>query len=236
MKGLLISIVDVLGIFVPGFLLLTGIFFFPPLVNDLFDQWPTWTTLSEAIRVNFSTIGILFAISAYVLGFIIRQCSVFTLNLLTFPWWAKQLEKRVEGLEKTLETALNNESLCESLRAEARLRSKYEIAYIAPYFPFAKRLIQNGNPSLWAGAQRYEAELRFSAGIFIPLLIFTCDGLLLKSLAGYILAMISGIGAFVVLATFPTRRIREVIYNYYMALIVLQYSTTSVNKTQPDDL
>jgi hypothetical protein len=223
MKGLLVSIVDVLGIFVPGFLLLVGILLFPPLTYDLSKEWPTLTLLLEAIRVNFTVFAILSAISSYVLGFIIRLYSISALQLLTFPFWAKKLKSRSQGLEKALRSALNDHALCQTLEAEAAQRAKYEVANAAPYFLFAKRIIHHGNPSLWTGAERMEAELRFVAGIFVPLLVLFCDGMWMRSTFGYVLAVVSGLAAIVVLITFPTRRIREVIYDYQMALIALKY-------------
>jgi hypothetical protein len=235
MKGLIVSIVDVLGIFVPGFLLLIGILFFPPVANDLVKQWPSWTLLLGGIRDNFATLGILVAISSYVLGFIIRLCSISILQIITFPFWAEKLKKRAKELEKALEVALKNDTVCQSLEAEARLRSKFEVAHNAPYFAFAKRLIQNGNPSLWTGTERMEAELRFMAGIFIPLILLFFDGIRIASSSGYVLAVVSGIGILIILQFFPTRRIREVIYNYQMALIVIHYPSKLLNAGNSGD-
>ncbi len=235
MKGLIVSIVDVLGIFVPGFLLLIGIVIFPSVSSDLLKEWPTWTLLLGGIRDNFAILGVLAAISSYVLGFIIRLCSISILQILTFPFWAEQLKKRVEKLETTLGKALDNIDVSESLQEEVKLRSKFEVAHNAPYFAFAKRLIQNGNPALWTSTERMEAELRFMAGIFITLILLFVDGIRIASSSGYVLAVISGIGLLIILLSFPTRRIREVVYDYHMALIVLHYPTKSLNTANSSD-
>lgn len=235
MKGLIVSIVDVLGIFVPGFLLLIGILLFPSVANDLVKEWPTWKLLLEGVRDNFATLGILAAITSYVLGFIIRLSSISILQFLTFPFWAEKLKKRARKLEEALGVALKNDNVCQSIEAEARLRSKFEVAYNAPYFAFAKRLIQNGNPALWTGTERMEAELRFMAGIFIPLILLFIDGVRIASSSGYTLAMVSGLGVLIILQSFPTRRIREVVYNYQMALIVLHYPSASLNTAKSED-
>jgi hypothetical protein len=237
MKGLVVSIVDVLGIFVPGFLLLMGIviYIYPSIANDLLKEWPTWTLLLGGIRDNFALFGVLAAISSYVLGFIIRLCSISILQILTFPFWAEKLKKRAEKLETVIGGALNNKDVCDSLEEEAKLRPKFEVAHNAPYFAFAKRLIQNGNPTLWTGTERMEAELRFMAGIFIPLILLFIDGIRLASYSGYVLAAVSGIGVLIILQSFPKRRIREVIYNYHMALIVLHYPSKSLNAANSGD-
>jgi hypothetical protein len=238
MKGLIVSIVDVLGIFVPGFLLLIGILLFPSVARELSKEWPTSALLLAGVRDNFATLGILAAISSYVLGFIIRLSSISILQILTFPFWAEKLKKRVEKLEETLGAALKNDlgndDVCKSLKAEACLRSRFEVARNAPYFAFAKRLIQNGNPSLWTGTERIEAELRFMAGIFLPLILLFLDGVRIASNSGYALATVSGVGVLIILLSFPTRRIREVVYNYHMALIVLHYPSRSLNAANSD--
>ena len=231
MKGLLISVVDVLGIFVPGFLLLMGILLFPPLANDLLREWPTWPIILEAIRDNIWILGSLSIIVSYVLGFVIRLCSIPILHTLTKRSWAKKLSLRATVLEPSIKIALNDEELCKAIEANAQAE---RISSLAPYFHFAKRIVRSGPSVLWAESERMEADIRFAAGIFVPLLVFVVDGLWLRSLSGFVLASISSIGAFIIILTFPSRRIREVVYNYYLALIVLRYVTKLPPSTRAD--
>jgi hypothetical protein len=219
-RGLLVSVIDVLGIFVPGFLLLIGILLFPPLSSDLLKQWPTWTVLLEVFRNNIWTWVVFSAIASYVLGFIIRLCSIRLVQSITKHWWAEKLKKRAKVFEAAIKTALKDKELCETIEADAKSE---RITSLAPYFHFVKRIVRSGPPVLWAESERMEADIRFAVGIFVPLLIFVVDGLWLASLSGLILAVVSGIGAFIIIATFPSRRIREVINNYYLALVVLRY-------------
>lgn len=233
MKGILVTIVDVLGVFVPGFLLFIGILIFPPLVNDLFKEWPTWSVLLEVIRNNILVISTLTAVISYGLGFLLRLCSVRIMQLITWPFWTAKLEGRAKVLEVAVEAALKDKDkdICQSIREESKLHRGYELAYQAPYFHFAKRIIRGGNPGLWAEAERLEAELRFAAGIFIPLVLFAVDGFWIwrafHSFLGILIGVIASIGILIVYTTFPSRRIREVVYDYYLALIVLRYSPTS---------
>lgn len=227
MKGLIVSVVDVLGIFVPGFLLLMGILLNPSVVNDILKEWSNWPQLLKAVGENLSVIGILVAIISYVFGFIIRLFSITIMQFLTFPLWAKKLKKRARNLEAALKVALKNEEVCKGLEEEAKLRSKIEVAHNAPYFVFSKRLIQNGNSTLWTGTERMEAELRFMSGIFIPLIMLSVDGIFMSSNLGRLLSLVTGLGFLIILASFPSRRIKEVIYNYHMALIVLHYPSKS---------
>jgi hypothetical protein len=230
-KGLLINIIDVLGIFVPGFLLLIGILLFPPLANDLLKEWPTFTILLEAIRNNIWIVASLSVIASYVLGFLIRLCSIRILHTLTKRSWAEKLRLRTTVIEPTIKSALNDEELCKAIEANAKAE---RISSLAPYFHFAKRIVRSGPPVLWAESERMEADIRFAAGIFVPLLVFIVDGLWLWSLSGSVLAAISGVGAFVIIVTFPSRRIREVVYNYYLALIVLRYVAKLPASTRGD--
>jgi len=234
MKGLIVSIVDILGILIPGFLLLLGILVFPPVANDLCSHWQNWSAMIAVIKDNLATIGILCAIVSYVLGFLIRLWSISILQIVTCRCWCKKLKKRATELETALTEALKNDTLTRGLKAEAGLHARCEVANVAPYFQFAKRIIQNGNPNLWAASERLDAELRFVAGIFFPLLLLAADGVKIASFAGYTLAVVSAIGALITLQQFPAGRIREVIYTYQMALIVLHYPTQSSTHSTGD--
>lgn len=73
------------------------------------------------------------------------------------------------------------------------------------------------------------------AGIFIPLILLVIDGVGVDSYSGYVLAVVSGMGLLIILLTFPQRTLREVIYNYHMALIVLHYPFKSLNPAESTD-
>lgn len=246
MKGIFVTIVDILGVFVPGFLLLIGILLFPPLFLDSFIQINInntenkTTILCREFQNNTIIItSIIVIIFSYVLGFIIRLFSVRFMQFVTRFFWEDKLKERTEVMTKQVKKSLKNPQLCKTIEAEAKLHSNYELSEQAPYFHFAKRLIRSKNPNLWLEAERLEADVRFSAGIFIPLVLLIVDGVWFaikyNNKAGVILTIFTFLIALIVLVTFPGRRIKEVVYGYYLALIVLEYPDKNSEKEKEKD-
>ncbi len=240
MKGILITVVDVLGIFVPGFLLFVGIIICPPLSIELSNLAVKFPHLPDEIVKNFTLILVLAAIISYVLGFLIRLCSIGMIHIFTKAFWTEKLGRQAAVLEKHILAALNDEALCDSLKIEAGFYNKYTLNYQAPYFGFVKRIIKMGNPTLYSEAERLEAEIKFSTGIFVPLLLFVTDGIWIwysfGLISGFVISMTAFLGVLIILLTFPNRRIKEVTYTYYLALILLQYGPSLLSMGQKADV
>jgi hypothetical protein len=225
MKSLVVSVVDVLGIFVPGFLLLIGILLLPVALGYSSLYKIAWQATPESMRTNLVGIGIIVVTLSYVMGFVIRMCAILILQELTKKWWGRMLTQKANALTPILESCLDYPDLCTALKESFGTSTMGHLTQYAPYFSFAKRIIRNANAALWADAERLEAELRFSAGLFIPFCLLSIDGLFLigHQPFGWILLATSLIGGSITLVTFPRRRMREVLHVYTMAIITLRY-------------
>jgi hypothetical protein len=225
MKSLVVSIVDVLGIFIPGSLLFVGIMLLPIALGYTDAYKAAWQATPEATRTNVAGLGVIVVIISYATGFVIRLCAINLLQRITKPWWVRTLSKKSEALNPVFEACLDYPELCTALKDVYVTASMGHITGYAPYFSFAKRIIRNGNTPLWSDAERLEAETRFSAGLFIPFCVLAINGLLLirHQPFGWILTVTSLFGCLVILLTFPRRRIREVLHIYTMAIVTLRY-------------
>src|SRR5262245_43205857 len=221
MKSIFVSIVDVLGIFIPGFLLLLGIVLIPISSGHSQSYKMVWQLTPELVRANTTGLAVTIAIASYAVGFIIRLASIGLLNNLTKRWWAAKLTKQAETLSRILEECLNYPELCAALKDVYGSHSVGHVSGIAAYVNFAKRIVRNGNPVLLADAERLEAEMRFSAGLFIPFCVLAFNGLLSVRSGhfGWMLLVISLCSCSIILYTFPRRRIREVLHVYTMAIV-----------------
>lgn len=225
MTGLFITMVDILGVFIPGVLLLAGVLLCPPVGSTMPSLAKTLSFVPDHLRSNAWVLGISAAATAYVLGFLLRLVSMRVLQHLTRRWWKDKLKQQAECLQQTFETALNRPYLCDALKTLSKKLGPTEPGTYAPYFHFAKRLVRSHLP-LYREVERLEAEIRFAAGLFIPFGLLFIDGIWMvaaRSDAGWTVATISLIAAVIIFVTFPSRRIREVIYNYYLALVALSH-------------
>jgi hypothetical protein len=224
MKSIFVSIVDVLGIFIPGFLLLLGIVLIPISAGHSQSYKMVWQLTPELVRTNATGLAVTVIIASYAVGFIIRLASMGLLQTLTKKWWAARLTKQAEALHPVFEECLNYPELCSALKDAYGSQSMGHITGYAAYFSFAKRIIRNGSPSLWAEAERIEAEMRFSAGLFIPFCALALNGLLSirSGHFGWMLLVLSLCSCFIILYTFPRRRIREILHLYTMAIVTLR--------------
>lgn len=238
MKNLFLTIVDILGIFVPGILLLAGLLLFPGVLTSL-SSGNLQADLSHFIEANRISIAVAGSIVAYVLGFLVRLWSIGLLEWITRTKWTKMLQEKVPYLEKPLEKAVGDADFQAALQSLASTYKATDLTPHAPYFHFAKRLVRANNSGLWADAERMEAELRFAAGLCIPFCLFIFDGLFFPKPFGYVLSVISLCGLAAVIARFPSRRVKEVLMDYLLALIVLKYNKAPIaeskSMTQNDD-
>lgn len=218
MNRLSVTVVDILGVLVPGAVLLAGCFFLPPSLAPV----PALTILIGKpipIFANPWVAGGIWLVTAYVLGFLLRLVSIPLMNRVTNRAWSGRLKKEIGALNGIFEAAIANKNLSTSLKDLAELHGSNDPGHYAPYFHFAKRLVRQ-YPDMWVEAERLEAEVRFVAGLFIPFLLLLADGLLLRPTA-WVLVLIGAGGAVVLASCFPSRRIKEVVYNHYLALAVL---------------
>jgi hypothetical protein len=174
MPTFLVTVVDLLGVFVPGFVMLVAML----LVPSALGVHPRLVeVLPDPVGSNVWILGGTYAITAYILGLLVRLVS-----------------------------------------------DKYDPDRYAPYFHYAKRVVRR-EPAMWAEAERLEAEVRFAAGLFLPLVLLVLDGVLLSlwrhQTAGWWLSAAAGTGVVAVLWAFPSRRSREVLYNQFLALAAL---------------
>jgi hypothetical protein len=234
MNRLSVTIVDILGVLVPGAVLLLGCFFVPPPLAPI----PALTGMvdkSIQLLSNPWVVGGVWLATAYVLGFLLRLVSIPFMNILTKHRWAPRLKLEADTLEQVFEEAIANLKLSTSLKELSKLYGERDPGRYAPYFHFAKRLVRK-HPDMWTEAERLEAEIRFAAGLFLPFLLLLIDGIALRPTRppAWVLIVIGALGAGIVIFAFPSRRVKEVLYNYFLALAILldpvRRSTTSPEK------
>jgi hypothetical protein len=145
------------------------------------------------------------------------------MNRVTKSRWAPRLKAEADTLDEVFEEAIANPKLSMSLKELSKLYGERDPGRYAPFFHFAKRLVRK-HPDMWAEAERLEAEIRFAAGLFLPFLLLFIDGLLLgpthKSSA-WVLVVIGAFGASLMILAFPSKRVKEVLYNHFLALAIL---------------
>jgi hypothetical protein len=224
MNRLSVTVVDVLGLLIPGAILLLAIFLMPIPAEwalPLKDLLRSRTTLFS----NQWVAGGLCLAVAYLFGFLIRLTSIPVMNRLTWQRWAPRLRREAEALERPLKSAIANDELFSALRDMAP-SDEIDPRHYAPYFPFAKRVIRT-KPELWAEAERLEAEARFTAGLLLPFAALALDGIahgILRHWHSGILLFVAGVaGGGVSFWTFPSRRINEITYGHLLALTALLY-------------
>ncbi|HEU0300181.1 MAG TPA: hypothetical protein VFR37_12020 [Longimicrobium sp.] len=225
MKGLLVTIVDVFGILVPGSLILCALLAFPPVAEELLDGSAEWASgLKLVDPVITYTIG---AILACAIGFINRLWAVRLCQFLTSRVWVHKLEARARNLNSSIARYLKDDDLEGDLCKVAESLEPLEVGRHATYFHYAKRLVRGSSPALWAEAERLEAEIRFTAGLLLPFTLLTIDGIYAAISTASLLAggfaLVAFAGAAAALSAFPSRRLREVLYVYLMAIIVLKH-------------
>lgn len=222
MNRLSVTIVDILGVLVPGAVLLVGCLFIPPPLAPI----PALTGLvGKPIQPlsNPWVAGGLWLAAAYVSGFLLRLISIPLMNRVTKHWWVPKLKDEADTLDQILEEAIANPKLSTSLKELSKLYGERDPCRYAPFFHFAKRLVRK-HPDMWAEAERLEAEIRFAAGLFLPFLLLLIDGLLLRPThksSAWVLVIIGALGAGLVLFAFPSKRVKEVLYNHFLALAIL---------------
>jgi hypothetical protein len=196
-KNIFVTIVDILGVFVPGLLLLMGLILLPWVFTDLQTHGLTWSSFPEFLHANGIAFAVVVVIAAYVLGFLLRLWSVRLLEILTWFRWQPKLKARASIFNVAMERAIDDPTLCKALNSS--------------------------NPASWAEAECMEAEIRFAAGLFVPFCILVFDGLFLRKPLGWVISAVALIGAVVVWSRFPSRRIKEVLIDYLLSIVVLRY-------------
>jgi hypothetical protein len=226
MKGLLVTIVDVFGIFIPGALLAIALLAFPPVTAELIRGDGLW--LTGLRRVDPLVAGTGGFIVACALGFVNRLWAVKLCQGMTSRRWSDKLRSRTADLNPAIERYLRDCKLAADLGKLAGTLEENEPGRCAPYFHYAKRLIRANSSALWSETERLEAEIRFTAGLLVPLAALAFDGLYAAVFQPAFLpagvSLLAGVGAVAVVRAFPSRRVREVQYVYLMAIIVLKGS------------
>jgi hypothetical protein len=221
LKDFFLSIIDVIGILVPGFLFGLGVALLPPVTRRVLSTNLDYL-VSHSIALVVTSIVV-----AYVLGFVIRLSAIRFMNTLTRRWWASKLKKRTRALDGAITQHLEmvDPILLRCLQNEPLSRSKGGVSDAARYFHFIKRVVRSGPATLWAEAERLEAEIRFVAGLVFPLMLFTIDGLWMafssEPWIGSSMLAISLLSLLIIFLEYPGRRIGEVIYVYYLGLIIM---------------
>ena len=234
MKGLFVTLVDVLGIFIPGLLFCGSLVAMPPIWRVVQPQITSFGCLASSDRLVGVAIVI---VVSYVLGFLNRLWSIRLLQAMLKQYWTSRLKELASTLDPVFEGLVSDKLLCNSLRLLGKSLGSDDPSCYAPYFHFAKRLIRM-TPGLWAEAERLEANVRFTAGLFLPLLIMAIDGawmaLACHSWTGGVVAFVSGAGAAAAAVGFPARRNHEVVYNYLLALVALRSSKPDYPGARPN--
>jgi hypothetical protein len=230
MHRLSVNIIDILGVLVPGSLLLAGVLLIPiPRATSI----PPTDTLGEwmpVVSTPWAAVGT-WLIVAYLFGFLLRLFSVNLMQRLTWRRWVPRVHRDAEALSEVLTSAIANASLTRSLIAVAVTRGPRDPGRHAPYYHFLKRLVRT-RQELWTEAERLEAEARFAAGLFLPSLVYVVDGILWRqvSAASWVFILAGSLTAMLVLLTFPSRRAKEMLYVQYLGLAILLYREQPVVK------
>jgi len=221
MNRLSVTIVDILGVLVPGAVLLVGCLLVLPNPALVPASTGTVNELTKFLS-NPWFMGDVWLATAYVLGFLLRLVSIPFMNILTKHRWAPKLKEEADTLDQVFEEVIANQKLSTSLKKLSNLYGVRDPGHYAPYFHFAKRLVRK-NPDMWTEAERLEAEIRFAAGLFFPFLLLLIDGIFLRAThpQAWVLVVIGALGAGIVIFAFPSRRIKEVLYNHFLALAIL---------------
>jgi hypothetical protein len=227
MNRLAVTIVDILGVLVPGVVLLAGCALAPVPIAPISATGNMIPGL-QSLVANSWVVGGGCLVAAYILGFLLRLVSIRLMNMLTHRFWSGRLEKEAKALEEVFDSALANPALSRSLKELSGGYPPRDPGRYAPYFHFARRLVRT-NPQMWAEAERLEAEVRLAAGLFIPFLVVSLVVIwrwFASKPAPWTFAAASAAGAATVLAAFPSRRCREVLYDQMLALTILLYPPT----------
>jgi hypothetical protein len=222
MQRMSVTIVDFMAVLVPGVTLLFAVLLAP---------WPdAWLMpLNESLRrvpllSNEWAAAACWALAAYVLGFLLRLISIELMNRLTARRWVGSVKLQMTELGPSMVAAINDDTLVVALQKIAAARDRHGVGSCAPYFHYAKRIIRT-QPELWVEAERLEAEVRLAAGLFVPFCAFIADGVaryLVLGVSPLLLIALGTIGAATIFVSFPERRIKEVFYDYLLALVVLR--------------
>ncbi len=234
MNRVAVTIVDFMAFLVPGVVLLFALVLFPwPVgwLNPLNDR-----LLLIPLLNNDWAAGTCWILAAYILGFMLRLTSIELMNILTAHRWVARVRKESELLAPALESAINDDEVVSALKELARLGSPRGVGSCSPYFHFAKRVIRT-RPELWVEAERLEAEIRLGAGLFVPFLLLAFGGLLriCEGFPSFVLIGIGTCGATIIIRTFPTRRVKEVLHDHFLALIALRHPNPNTPVSIPTE-
>ena len=227
MKGFFITIVDVLGILIPGLLLITGLCLIPPVGNIL----PILKELlgQQTETISTLTAGSVVLVLSYIAGFMLRLSSVRLMQEITLrkclfiKSWPALLEVRMRPLLTVMTDAIGDPQLCNALEEVSKTVGPRDPAHYTPHVQYAKRIAKAHSPVLRTEVERIEAEMRFLCGLLVPLLLWAVVGM--AFIHGYLAVVVTAAslaGALLVSVAFPSRRVREVEYNYYLAIIALK--------------
>ena len=232
MNRLTVTVIDILGILVPGAALLLGLLLLP--IPGL-EQAAVNTALVHRLPLfsNLWVAGACWLAVAYVLGFLVRLVSIRVMNVLTWRTWSSKLADESKALEPAFEHMISNPPVSLCLRNLADLCGRRDPGRYAPFFHFSKRLIR-GAPDYWSEAEHLEAEVRFASGMFIPFVVIFIDGMSrgLVTAVSWLLTVCGGVAALLVVVTFPSRRVKECLYDQLLALALLLNGTK--DKARPE--
>jgi hypothetical protein len=227
MQRLSVTIVDFMAVLIPGVAFLFGVVIAP---------WqPAWvSSMASLARIpllnNDWAAAACWAMTAYILGFMLRLISIELMNRLTARRWTSRLRAQIGELEPSLARAINDEMLVKALQKISSERDRRGVGACAPYFHFAKRIVRT-EPELWVEAERLEAEVRLAAGLFVPFSLFAFDGGLRYIMGSdptdLSLVALGLTGAATIYFAFPERRVKEVLYDYLLALVALRRQSMS---------
>jgi hypothetical protein len=199
MNRLSVTVIDILGLLVPGVALIFGVLLVPipaawlkPLGQLLMERMP--------LLSNPWVSGGCWLATAYVLGFLLRLVSISIVSKLAGKQWFGRVERDAKAIDEVFELALGNPRLSKSLKELAEKCGVQDLGKYAPYFHFSKRLVR-GSPELWVEVERLEAEVRFAAGLFVPCVVLAIDGALrgLSAPESWILFLVGIAGAALIL-------------------------------------
>lgn len=261
-KNLYVTTVHVLGIFVPGLLLACGILTIPAVRDELFvsqvsedssigapsvDQTDAVTNRPKLLGSPFlfpnvrDSVGFYIAlvVVAYVIGFILRLFSIRLLEVTTVLFWGRRLRRIVTLLEPSLKSLLRDDVLYGALAAASEAETRFGTERTsshryAPHFAFLSRLVRTAGSEFRSEREHLEAEIRLAAGLVAPLALWWYLAIsTLHDAVMFVVLVVTSIGLITIIVRFPERRVHEVLYTYYLALIVLRKESSRLVSGKP---
>jgi len=228
-----ITILDFLGVLVPGFLWLILIVKFYNIFTDpaarlsgVVDAWARINRLASSGSTWLGPLSVIFA--ALVVGYALKPLAMTVAGILCRPLFGLSSQVRGVPWHKVVfpfnaiyENREYYKKVCEILSATTGVIAATQLPGTAP-FVAAKRYLRATAPTLWEESERMEAEVRMTGALFLGAVFSVLLNVIL-AVSGYsggiVWASLSFLAALALAFGFNILRLREVSYTYLNLLL-----------------